>query len=653
MGFVMALKRLIVCEFFILAMLILVIPPTTVFFEDFANHQDAIEMHTLASDVIITSNNDWELQGWPGNGTIESPYVIDGIQENTIMISNSTKWFVIQHSDVLELLALDYVANGRIEFTRFQRLSVYQSTNVTISNNKQDVVSVSIDSCNHIVIANNSIIGEGGYIGDDIGISTSFSQDVKIINNSIQEFYIGIQVTNSSDCYIEKNHITMCGIYIVTTVTYVPIPLDNHAFIPSQSQFEQIEGEGVKLENCNNSKIVDNIIDENEGGNVVLSYCIDTLFSDNNMTLNHRGMIVQDCTSFNITSNIIDHGLTLHSSLAGVITHNRLISNGLSLEGDLEYLIHSISNNTVDEFPITYLANANSYTQLTSTVAQIILVNCTQVIIQEVVTITGLGVQVLFSETCRFRYIATGYLLIRDSYDVVLEDSNIYRSTGYGIAIDSTRMVRIEENYLTCGILVRNHSNEVFVRNNTQREARASAIDVDSDSSNVFIERNDIRACGRSEQNYHWFIYYYYPAIIVRGSDCSITENTIVENYGIGIALYGSNITVCYNIIARNGQGNALDHGSDNFWDDGESRGNAWGDYIGFGYYYIPGDAGSVDRYPILSSEFMEQSVILIWGVIIGAPLALIILIGFLIIFRRHSRVQASGPVEVRRVGLG
>ncbi|MFW9956952.1 MAG: right-handed parallel beta-helix repeat-containing protein [Candidatus Odinarchaeota archaeon] len=649
----MARKRLIVCEFFILAMLILVIPPTTVFFENIANHQNAIEMYTLASDVIITSDNDWELQGWPGNGTIESPYLIDGIDANYVKISNSAKWFVIRHTFVRELLQLINATNGRIEFASFRDVSIYQSTNVTIiSNNPQDFTSLSIYSCNHILIANNSINGAEMRYSGGKGIYACFSQDVKILNNSITEFCTGIEIENSTDCLIEKNCIATCGIFIVITVTYTTVPIGEHAFTPSQ-QYTTIEGEGIRLENCTNSRIIDNIIKENDCDSIVLGFCIDTQVYDNNMTMNRGGMTVQACISFNITSNLIDHGLTLHSSLAGVITHNKLISNGLTLEGDLEYLYHSISNNTVDDFPLIYIANVNSYALLTLAVAQIILVNCTQVIIQEVVTRTNLGIQVLFSETCRFRYIRSGYLFIGGSFDVVLEDSNINVWSGYGIAVDSSLKVFITENYLSCGILVQNHSNEVFVRNNTQREARASAIDVDSDSSNVFIERNDIRACGRIEEDYHWYINYYYPAIIVRGTNCSITENTIVDNYGIGIALHGSNITVCYNIIARNGQGNALDHGSGNFWDDGESRGNTWGDYIGFGYYYIPGSAGSIDRYPSLSSEFMEPYVIITWAIIIGTPLTLIILVGILIILRRRNRIQANKPVQIKRVGLG
>jgi parallel beta-helix repeat protein len=635
----------------ILAISVLACHPNIVLQEDIANNQEPIKKDSLANDVIINSDHDWIIQGWPGNGTEKSPYVIEGIQENNVKISNSTKWFVIQNSLVHEIIQFANVTNGKVEFTRFQKLSAYLSMNISISNNVQDVVNLAIDSCNHIIIANNSMIGASVRYDGGIGIAISLSQDLEILNNTVQEFYTGIEIENSSDCHIEGNQIAWCGIYVAVTVTPPPVPLGVRAFIPSQSQFDIIEGEGVRLWNCTSSTIVDNTIEENYGGGIVLTQCSVTLFYHNSLSLNHKGMVLEDCTSFNITSNLIDHGLILRSTLAGIVMHNRFFMEGISLEGNLECLLHSISNNTADEQSIIYLANVNSYSLASQTAAQVILVNCTQVSIQDVVTTFDYGIQVLFSEGCRFRYIVGGYFLIRGSHDIELEDSNIYGWAGYTIVIDSSRSIQIVGNYLSCGILVQNFSSEVFVRNNSQIGVRTSAIRVESDSSNVFIEGNVIRESGRSTSQF-WF-YSYFPAIIVLGSDCNITDNTIVENYGMGISLYGTNITVCYNIIARNGQGNALDNGSDNLWDDGISRGNEWGDYVGFGYYYIPGGAGSVDRYPSASSEFLEPSVFIFWAVILGTPMMSVILIGLIVFLRRRDRAVAGRPVQSKRVGLG
>ena len=53
------------------------------------------------------------------------------------------------------------------------------------------------------------------------------------------------------------------------------------------------------------------------------------------------------------------------------------------------------------------------------------------------------------------------------------------------------------------------------------------------------------------------------------------------------------------NMFVNNTEGNALDDGEDNSWDDGIGSGNFWDDYGGTGVYVIPGTAGSVDHYPL------------------------------------------------------
>ncbi|MHA2433649.1 MAG: right-handed parallel beta-helix repeat-containing protein, partial [Candidatus Thorarchaeota archaeon] len=84
-----------------------------------------------------------------------------------------------------------------------------------------------------------------------------------------------------------------------------------------------------------------------------------------------------------------------------------------------------------------------------------------------------------------------------------------------------------------------------------------------------------------------------------------ITWNEIMDNKGIGIDLIRTDgCTIHRNTIAENSKGNARDRIGDcdemleNMWDDGVDTGNWWGDYSGTGAYVIPGDHGSVDRYP-------------------------------------------------------
>ncbi|MHA2140303.1 MAG: right-handed parallel beta-helix repeat-containing protein [Candidatus Thorarchaeota archaeon] len=93
---------------------------------------------------------------------------------------------------------------------------------------------------------------------------------------------------------------------------------------------------------------------------------------------------------------------------------------------------------------------------------------------------------------------------------------------------------------------------------------------------------------------------------IAYSNDCTVIDNTISNNDGIGVLLYDSSACILYgNYLASNDGGNARDiigeytEAGTNMWDDGVSFGNEWGDYEGTGVYLIPGNRGSVDRYPI------------------------------------------------------
>lgn len=90
-----------------------------------------------------------------------------------------------------------------------------------------------------------------------------------------------------------------------------------------------------------------------------------------------------------------------------------------------------------------------------------------------------------------------------------------------------------------------------------------------------------------------------YGFSIDSGDSCVFVGNTIMNNgFGI-IALSGTTSHKVYgNIIGWNNIWNARDYGYGNFWDDGISIGNRWGDYTGSEvYYWISG--GTVDHYPL------------------------------------------------------
>ncbi|MDF1538259.1 MAG: NosD domain-containing protein, partial [Candidatus Thorarchaeota archaeon] len=86
------------------------------------------------------------------------------------------------------------------------------------------------------------------------------------------------------------------------------------------------------------------------------------------------------------------------------------------------------------------------------------------------------------------------------------------------------------------------------------------------------------------------------------GENGSITGNIIAASKRVGImiddrwgnsTIYGNQIGFCEEFNARDDS-----FGEENIWDDGESIGNSWSDLGDDTTYTIPGDAGSIDRYP-------------------------------------------------------
>jgi len=98
----------------------------------------------------------------------------------------------------------------------------------------------------------------------------------------------------------------------------------------------------------------------------------------------------------------------------------------------------------------------------------------------------------------------------------------------------------------------------------------------------------------------------------------------LIDDESCNNALYG-------NTIARNAEHNAHDNGQSNKWDDGTAIGNTWGDYLGFTTYLIPGDAGSVDNYPLTYPPTIQMLVVAVSGVI------LIVSTAFLLVLKGRS----------------
>ena len=125
-------------------------------------------------------------------------------------------------------------------------------------------------------------------------------------------------------------------------------------------------------------------------------------FINNNIKDNGAGIVLDDSQGNIFLGNIFSnnrYGLTLSSCTENTIKNNTFINDGLELWGSkIEHYTHIIEGNTVNGKPLYYFYDKKSF-DVPSDAGQIIIVNCKQVMIKDVViSNTSTGLLVVFSD---------------------------------------------------------------------------------------------------------------------------------------------------------------------------------------------------------------------------------------------------------------
>ena len=148
--------------------------------------------------IIIDSNDDFKntssINGWEGNGTRQSPYIIKNLTIYSLIISYTDVYFVVRECSINRSIELNHVENGVIE-------------NNTVPLGSDSVISGArarrwkIWYSSHINISNNNLINniEEIYIVQ--------SNDIKIFQNRL-DIYTGIRTWSSNNIMIYDNIIT-------------------------------------------------------------------------------------------------------------------------------------------------------------------------------------------------------------------------------------------------------------------------------------------------------------------------------------------------------------------------------------------------------------------------------------------------------------
>ncbi len=364
--------------------------------------------------------------------------------------------------------------------------------NTTISSN--NVYGIYLDSSSDNTICNNTVsnnwIGvylyssdlisvEGNNLTENIlsGILTEEASQISFFNNSISYGIDGIRLIYSENIMLYNNIIysnDRDGIFLHlshnNTVTKNSIYSNGRfgIFISNQADNELIENDihnnmvGVSIGSSNRNLLMDNIIYLNDWSNVYL------INSENNNIINN---------------SMEDAGLTVYGT---ELTHWN--TNNVS------------SNNTVNGKPIYYWNNVNSGT-IPSDAGQVILANCQNVIVKDIVFAdVSTGISLGFSD---FNFIENntvnsnsreGFYLYMSENNTI-QDNN-FSSNWIGSSLRGSHNNLIAENYISLnseeGVLLTNSSNNEIYNNTISHNNADEPIPTGSFSKEVPIYQDYI-----------------------------------------------------------------------------------------------------------------------------------------------------------------
>lgn len=615
--------------------------------------------------VLVRSDAEFASQGWPGDGTPGSPYVIEGLNIVTepgfacITVTQTTASFVIRNCNLSSTtdgtgtgIYLSSVINGTVEDCRMTALEsgvrITSSESCELSNN-------TISRCGEYGVfvysgINQSIVGNNVSNSTDYGMylyNIGFSE---IRNNAVHESdFMGMALVYVNNCSVMENTLnnhTRFGIYMTSTsnCTFINNSFTNCGF-----------GFGGSLpywihhfsDNTVNNKLFgyflktnDTVIDGTLFGQVFLISCFNVSVSSG--TLNNASVGINLLSSANCTikdNEIMGnrYGINLFGSENITLTDNTLIDCGLRFDGpDIRHWTVNATGNMVNGKPLGYFLNLTGSIINGGEFGQLILVNSSSISIvngsfnsasvglaafssfncsveDALFSDNSLrGVQIVASSNCTFANVtirgsSTG-LYLNAAANTIVTSSRIYEN-GNGVWVSNSDNCLFESNEI-CS----NQGNPFYFSGIFYGRISNNSIRNNGDSLYLYVVNyleivNNTIAGSSTDGIYMDFT-----------SGVRILYNKILYNmqHGLYLGSYSLQSEIYGNMIGFNGVGNAIDLGIWNDWDDGVSIGNIWSDYDGSGTYTL-GPIG-IDNFPLgfLSSPSDVEHVVGSPGPIIG-----------------------------------
>lgn len=562
-----------------------------------------ISQHIPHPPITITSDLDFDIQGFPGNGTSDDPYRIEGysiIDDSECIAINGTRAFFEISNCALSGESVSYcrgillenVSNALIE-----ECEVFST-----------VFGIELRNISSCKVASNLIWG------CEDGIDGSGIQRTTISGNEISENNCGILISRCWDVLIHSNTVDSSQTAGFVLDEYGPnCIVANNTVVGNMHGFHLRNCPGWIFENndISNSEVAffstgsdwNRTVRNNTISNSLVGVLGGEIFEDTyilNRFLNcETGIGIWHSERCIFEGNLFDDGTHLGIEFTNCFNNtlidNEFVGTGITISGDgPSSWYHHLRDNLVNSKPIGFFYGQDDFALDGNDYGQIVLACCEDVVIQGgEFWESSLAIMLAFSNNCS------------------VKETEIHDESISGIWIGYCDSIVVERN---------------VIYNNSNWDIGMGGV-ILTYASNCLFTGNMIHGnigCGVTALG---------ESIIV---NCTFTNNAFLDNGGYGLIIgQGYDNLIFGNAFGWNSWGNAYDNGYGNTWYSEELElGNWWHDYNSaeLAVYEILGLAGSVDRYPqrlaerIASppldqkpSDFWEMTVLAIGGVAVCA----------------------------------
>jgi parallel beta-helix repeat protein len=590
---------------------------------------------------------------------------LENVPAGTARIENVTTnncdfGIYVDNSD--NVMIINHIGKDNLNYGIF----VDQSVNTSIFNCTyiKNSIGVYIYSASHCTVMNSSFVNnynglQMGYHSDDSiiinntfqgnGIVFEFSSEDEALSNTIENNTVNGLPFEYIENATYKTIVNPHGQLVLINCTNVTVKNQNCSFVSTGISVLYSENctlinntvinnrdRGISILQADNSTIMNNTCMWNEDYGIYAELSDFSIIKNNTINDNFIGILVSSTSSATIFRNQINDndnyglrisysssttvvnntimnngflGLNIWSSSSSIISNNTFQNDGVHIGEDTveAYLSYVLEQNTVNGLPLGYFENLTE-TEITNPYGQLLLINCSKVIIK--------------NQNCS----SGGGIMLRYCPESQVINNTCSHNEQYGIDLDHSDSALIANN--TCREnarairLLRSGNTTIF--NNTALFSEEPGISL-FESGHATISNNTIsNNNGGIYLSNSGFTMVIHNRIMYNGESgmeidfsnyCTIIWNLFMKNYYYGVKLINSyhpsnpatdNNSIHHNTFKDNDEAfghtypQASDNGDYNLWYDPETlEGNYWSDYSGSGGYNLDGSTGSIDLYPL------------------------------------------------------